>query len=411
LSGQLELSQFEIIDKANDADVIIVNTCGFIEDAKEESLQAIFEALKLKEASPNKKVFVTGCLSERYKEAIQDEIPEVDAVFGTEAYTEILESLGKKHAAEDNLALVRKLSTPKHLAYLKISEGCNHNCSFCAIPGIRGRQRSRTLESLIEEAIILTKQGVKELVLISQDTSSYGVDIYGKQKITELLHKLSMIEQLKWIRVLYWYPTNFPLEVLDLMKKNEKIINYIDMPIQHISKNMLQKMRRGNTRESLVKIFNKMKDMIPDITLRTTLITGHPGESETDFNELLEFIKAIKFDRVGVFTYSDEEGTHSYNLTDKVEAAEMKKRRDKIMQAQSEISLAKNMEMVGSVYDVLIDEYEESIGYYGRTYKDAPEVDNEVFIALESDANVKVGEIYPVRITEAGEYDLKGIVI
>ncbi|MGD9899514.1 MAG: 30S ribosomal protein S12 methylthiotransferase RimO [Calditrichaceae bacterium] len=409
LMGQLETNHYEISDEPENSDVIIINTCGFIEDAKNESIQAIFEALKLKENDPAKKVFVAGCLSQRYRKEIEKEIPEVDAIFGTEDYESILKSLGKQHSALDNIYRMRKLSTPRHYAYLKISEGCNHTCSFCAIPGIRGKHRSRTIESLVDEASKLADRGAKELILISQDTSYYGRDIYGQQKIVELIEQLQRIDSLEWIRVLYWYPTNFPIGVLDLMKNGGKLLPYIDMPIQHISENMLRKMRRGDTRESLVGLFAKIRSEIPEIALRTTMILGHPGEKEADFNELKNFVKDIQFDRLGTFLYSDEDGTPAFDLDEKVDKRIAEERQAEIMEIQRNISLEKNNSYINHKYKVLIDEIDSTAGIMtGRTYRDTPEIDNEVIITTENTDNFSTGSFVNVLINDASEYELYG---
>ncbi len=409
LQGQLEHHDFQIVDQAENSDLLIVNTCGFIEKAKEESIQAIFEALELKKADPAKKVFVTGCLSERYRADIEKEIPEVDAIFGTEDYRAILGALGKHHAAIDNLHRMRRVTTPRHFAYLKISEGCNHTCAFCAIPGIRGRHRSRPLETLVDEAEKLAAGGARELILISQDTSYYGKDIYGRQSITRLLGELEKVAGLQWIRVLYWYPTNFPTDVLDFMRDSEKLVHYLDMPIQHVSDRMLRLMRRGDTRRSLEKLYETILKRVPDIALRTTLITGHPGETEKDHAELMAFVRQFKFDRLGTFTYSDEEGTPAYKLADKVPASLAEERQAEIMETQREISLEKNRRLVGGRQRVLLDEYDINTNYYsGRTYRDAPEIDNEVLIPAEEPFDYKPGDFVTVRMEDAAEYELHG---
>ena len=410
LSGQLESRHYKIVEKPQDSDVLIINTCGFIEDAKNESIQAIFEALALKKEDPAKKVFIAGCLTQRYKKEIEKEIPEADAIFGTEDYAAILKALGEKHAAVDNLHRLRKLSTPRHIAYLKISEGCNHSCAFCAIPGIRGKHRSRSIESLVEESRLLAERGAKELILISQDSSYYGKDLYGQQSIVKLLDQLCNIPELEWIRVLYWYPTNFPVDVLELMKNGSKLVPYIDMPIQHISENMLRLMRRGDTRESIIKLYNLMRNNIPDIALRTTLILGHPGETEQDFNELHQFIKDIEFDRLGTFTYSDEDNTPAFLLPDKVNPEVARKRQSILMETQRDISLLKNNSFIGQKVYAVIDSFDiDTLTYTGRTYRDAPEIDNEVIITVEEESSaIKPGDFVSVQIEDASEYELYG---
>jgi ribosomal protein S12 methylthiotransferase len=410
LGGQLESRRYKIVENPQNSDILIINTCGFIEDAKNESIQAIFEALALKKDDPAKKIFIAGCLTQRYKAEIKKEIPEADAIFGTEDYAAILKTLGEKHAAVDNLHRLRKLSTPRHIAYLKISEGCNHSCAFCAIPGIRGKHRSRTIESLVEESKLLVQQGAKELILISQDSSYYGKDLYGKQSIVELLDQLCNIPELEWIRVLYWYPTNFPAEVLDLMGKGNKLLPYIDMPVQHISEKMLQLMRRGDTRASILKLYDLMRNKVPDIALRTTLILGHPGETDQDFNELLQFVKDIEFDRLGTFIYSDEDQTPAFSLPYKVESEIARERQSRIMEAQRDISLIKNNSFIGKKILTLIDTFDSnSLIYTGRTYRDAPEIDNEVVIPVKSkNSKIKPGDFVHVQIKDSSEYELYG---
>jgi len=334
----------------------------------------------------------------------------LDAVFGTEDYKSILDTLGQKHAAMDNIYLQRKISTPRHYAYLKISEGCNHQCSFCAIPQIRGKHRSRTIESLLDETRKLAEHGAKEVMLISQDTSYYGRDLYGRSGIFDLVNEMQKIDKLDWIRILYWYPTNFPIEILDLMKEGGNLLPYLDMPIQHISNNVLKQMRRGDTRDSLLKMFTEIRTKVPDIALRTTLILGHPGETDKDFEELLQFVKDIKFDRLGTFLYSDEEGTASCGLDSKVppEAAEEWQRI--LMEGQREISLQVNKSFIGKSIDVIIDEYDpQTRTYYGRSYRDAPEIDNDVIItAPEDDDGQMTGRIVRTAVIDASEYELYG---
>lgn len=410
MMGQLEHNLCTITDDPENADVIIINTCGFIEDSKKESIQAIFEALKLKEQDPTKKVLISGCLSQRYRNELAQEIPEVDGIFGTEDFNAILQSLGKTRTSVDNLHRLRRLTTLGHYAYLKISEGCNHTCAFCAIPAIRGEHRSRPLESLVEEAHRLSDLGVKELILISQDTSYYGKDIYDKQRIVDLLEKLHAIKGIEWIRVLYWYPTNFPHEVLDMMKTSDKLLPYIDMPLQHISDRMLRIMRRGDTSSSIRKLMTKIRGQFPEITLRTTMIVGHPGEMEDDFNELLRFVAEMEFDRLGSFIYSDEEGTASFDLTKKISKTTATRRQTLLMEQQQQISLRKNQALVGQRIKVLLDEYlTDSQTFIGRSYRDAPEIDNEVIISIKQmDVSPKPGDFTEVIIDDASEYELYG---
>jgi ribosomal protein S12 methylthiotransferase len=411
LAGYLETNSYEMVDEPQDAEVIILNTCGFIRDAKDESIQAIFEALELKKEDPAKKVFVSGCLSARYREEIEKEIPEVDAIFGTEEYENILNELGKGHSAAENLHRTRKLSTPSHTAYLKISEGCDHQCSFCAIPQIRGLHRSRKKELLVEEAQRLADKGVKELILISQDTTSYGRDLYGKQEIVSLVRELTKIEGLRWIRVLYWYPTDFPMDFLDLINENEKVLPYIDIPLQHISDNVLRLMRRGDRQDSIVKLLQKIRAKVPEIVIRTTFIVGHPGESKEDFEALYDFVKDSKFDRMGTFLYSDEEGTNSCELTDKVDPEIALERQNRIMELQQEISLQKNFSYIGQREEVFVEEYDSENGYYiARSYRDAPEIDNEIIISA-GENELSIATFIDVEIVDASEYELYGKVI
>jgi len=409
LSGQLVNRNFIITENPEEADVVIVNTCGFIEDAKKESIDAIFEAVELKNRNGSKKVLVSGCLSQRYKEDITNEITEVDGVFGTEDYKGILKFLGEDAFNAEDQYKIRSISSPHHYAYLKISEGCNHQCAFCAIPLIRGKHKSRTIENIIEEANVLAEQGVRELILVSQDTSYYGKDFYGQQKIVELIKQIADKKLFDWIRPLYWYPTNFPMEFIELMNDYPSVIPYLDMPIQHISDNVLRQMKRGDTGTSIRSIYKKIRNLQPDIALRTTLILGHPGETEEDFKKLVDFIKETRFNRLGTFVYSDEEGTGAYNLKNKVEQSVAIERKNIIMEIQQQISKELNEDLVDTTQDVIIDRHDDSGKcYIGRTYRDSPEIDNEVTIENSSKDETIVGSIRKVYITEAQEYDLYG---
>ncbi len=409
LSGQLINKDFQIIENPDEADVIILNTCGFIEDAKKESIDAIFEAIELKKNDSNKKVIVSGCLSQRYKKELKKEIKEIDGIFGTEDYKGILSALGKNDFQVDNLYNIRNISTPQHYAYLKISEGCNHKCSFCAIPLIRGKHKSRTIEDILEESEMLANKGVKELILVSQDTSYYGKDYYGKQKIVELLVKLAEKDLFQWIRPLYWYPTNFPFEYIEMMSEFPSLIPYLDMPIQHVSNNVLKKMNRAETTESIISLYSKIRNKQPEISLRTTIILGHPGETEFDFDELKRFIRDIKFNRLGTFSYSDEEGTGAYNLNNKVEQSVAIERKNIIMEIQQEISQNLNEQLINSTQNVLVDRYDdENQCYVGRTFRDTPEIDNEVIINSNTSNLELIGNIFPVKINDASEYELYG---
>lgn len=412
LSGQLASRNYEISKEPEEAEIVIVNTCGFIEDAKKESIDAIFEAVELKKSDDRKKVFVAGCLSQRYKDQLIREIPEIDGVFGTEDYKNILSALGNNTYHAEDLYKIRKVSTPQHYAYLKISEGCNHKCSFCAIPLIRGKHKSRRIEDIINEAGILAEKGVKELILVSQDTSYYGKDLYSEQKIIELLIQIAKKDWFKWIRPLYWYPTNFPFRFIELMSEYPSIIPYLDMPIQHFSNNVLRHMQRAETSESIRSICQKIREQQPNIALRTTLILGHPGETEKSFDKLKKFVKEIKFNRLGTFIYSDEEGTPAYSLKNKVEQSVAIERRNIIMDIQQQISLQLNENLIDTNQLVMIDKYDADINsYVGRTYRDAPEIDNEVIIEDAVFEKKMIGSIQGVLITDASEYELYGQII
>lgn len=406
LMRQIQLNDIPITDDPNKADTVIINTCGFIEAAKEESVNTILQAVALKNSGKLKKLIVAGCLSERYMDDLKNEIPEVDVYFGTEKYEEIIKELGGKFKYE--LLGERLLSTPSHTAYLKISEGCDHPCSFCAIPLMRGKHQSKTMESLIEETEFLASNGTKELILIAQDTTDYGKDIYGKKNLSELLNKLSEIKGIEWIRLMYAYPSHFPDDVIEVIADNPKILKYVDIPLQHISDDILKSMRRGVTSKQTYNLLYKLRKRIPDITLRTTFIVGYPNETEKDFEQLTDFIKEIKFDRVGTFTFSVEENTSSFILGDPVPKEEKEKRKETLMEIQSGISLEKNRSFVGKTLKVLL-ESKESEYYVGRSYRDAPEVDGEVL--FKSNRKLKSGKFYDVKITDYDEYDLYGETI
>lgn len=389
------------------SDVVILNTCGFILDAKQESIDTIFHYLQLKESGLVKKVIVMGCLSERYREELQNEMPEVDGFFGVWDHREIVEVVGSKFYPE--FVNDRLTTTPAHYAFLKISEGCNRSCSFCAIPGIRGIQRSRSIEDLVDEAENLSGRGAREMILIAQDLTSYGTDLYKKKGLPELLKSLIDIEDIDWIRMHYAYPTGFPLEVIELMAREEKICKYMDIPIQHINDRILKSMNRGHSRKKLEDLLSAFRAKVPDVALRTTLLVGYPGETEEEFEELYDFIREFKFDRLGVFPYSHEENTPAGDgLADDIPDDVKQERVDRIMQLQQEISLDLNHSKIGKQYKVLIDE-EEADFYIGRTEYDSPEVDNNVLIA--NDRNLKVGAFYTVKITDAQEFDLFGEVV
>ncbi len=403
LMRQIQLNNIPISDDPNKAETVIINTCGFIEAAKEESVNTILKAVALKNSGKLKKLIVAGCLSERYMDDLKKEIPEVDVYFGTEKYEEIIKELGGKFKYE--LLGERLLTTPSHTAYLKISEGCDHPCSFCAIPLMRGKHQSRSMESLIEETEFLASNGTKELILIAQDTTDYGKDIYGKRCLSELLNKLSEIKGIEWIRLMYAYPSHFPDDVIEVMADNPKVLKYVDIPLQHISDDVLKSMRRGVTSKQTYHLLNKLRNRIPDITLRTTFIVGYPNETKNDFEQLIDFIKEIRFDRVGTFTFSVEENTSSFILGDPIPKAEKERRKEILMDIQSQLSLEKNQSFVGKTLKVLL-ESKESEYYIGRSYRDAPEVDGEIL--FKSVRNLKAGNFYDVRITDCDEYDLYG---
>lgn len=404
LINQLKINDFEIIDDPNKADTVIINTCGFIEAAKEESISSILNAVELKKTGKIKKVIVSGCLSQRYEIELKDEIPEVDNFFGTEDYNGILNELGAE--LKYDLLGEREISTPGHYAYLKISEGCDNPCSFCAIPIMRGKHVSQPLESLVSEAESLARKGVRELIIIGQDTTDYGKDIYGKRNITELLQKLSAIEGIEWIKLLYAYPSHFPDELIDEIANNPKMCKYLDMPLQHISDEVLKSMRRGITARRTRELCSRLRERIPGLTLRTTFIVGYPNETKIEFGELYNFVEEMEFDRMGVFLYSVEDDTSAFELGDTVSAKEKEKRKAKLMKLQQSISQKKNSELIGKTVKVIIDA-EESEYYIGRTEKDAPEVDGEVLVE-KSDMCLLPGNFYNVEIIDSNEYDLFG---
>ena len=408
LSGQLAAADVDVRheSKKPDHNIVVINTCGFIDKAKEESINTILEQVELKKRGRLDKVYVTGCLSERYKQNLEDEIPEVDAFFGTMELPFLLKKFDVDYKAE--LVGERLLSTPNHYAYLKISEGCNRTCSFCAIPLMRGRHVSRPIESLVSEAQKLVRRGVKEIMLIAQELTYYGLDIYKKRELPRLLHALADIEGLHWIRLHYAYPSRFPMEIIDAMRERENICNYLDMPLQHASNQMLRAMKRQITREEMEDIIGEIKHKIPGICLRTTLISGFPGETREDIEELKAFLKKIEFDRVGIFTYSHEENTSAYELEDNIDEEVKEQRAREIMEVQQEISYQKNVDKIGRTFKVIIDK-KEAGKYLGRTEFDSVEVDNEVIIHSEN--KLHPGDFVNVKITHAFDYDLEGMVV
>jgi len=403
---QLAANNVEIVHDSNDyTETVIINTCGFIASAKEESINTILQFVNAKNEGLIKNLYVIGCLSERYKDDLKKEIPEVDEYFGTNDLSKIIKRLDLEYKTE--LLNERFTTTPQHLAYLKISEGCDRKCSYCAIPQIRGRHISIPKEQLLMQAKYLVANGAKELSLIAQDLSFYGVDLYNTRQLPDLVRMLSDESGAEWIRLHYTYPTDFPRDILQVMKERNNVCNYLDMPIQHISDNMLKKMRRHTTKERTIKLLGEIKQAVPDVALRTTLLVGHPGETNSDFQELLQFVNDIQFDRLGVFTYSHEEGTHSYTFEDDVPDDEKYVRADEIMNAQAGISRALNEKRIGNEYKVLIDRTEDSF-MVGRTQYDSFEVDNEVII---NRTDLSIGEFYNVKITSADEYDIVGEVV
>jgi ribosomal protein S12 methylthiotransferase len=408
LSGQLLANEIDVVHEnaRKDHNIVIVNTCGFIEKAKEESINTILDQVALKQQGRLDKVYVTGCLSHRYREDLEKEIPEVDAWFGTMELPLILKKFEADYKSE--LLGERLLATPQHYAYLKISEGCNRTCSFCAIPLMRGNHISKTIEEIVSEAEGLVKRGVKEIMLIAQELTYYGLDIYKKRMLADLLKHLSDVKGLEWIRLHYAYPHKFPLEVLDVMRERENICNYLDMPLQHAANNMLKAMKRQITREEMEELIVAVREKVPGICLRTTLITGFPGETLDDVEEMKLFLQHQRFDRVGIFTYSHEEGTSAYDLEDNIPAEEKERRAQEIMEVQQDISYEKNQEKIGKVFRVLIDK-KEAGRYLGRTEFDSVEVDNEVVI--HSEDKLSIGEFVQVKIMKAYDYDLEGVVV
>ena len=408
LSGQLQANAFDVVheNKKLDHNIVIVNTCGFIDKAKEESVNTILDQVDLKKKGKLDKVYVTGCLSERYKQNLETEIPEVDAYFGTMELPGLLAVLNADYKTE--LVGERLLSTPSHYAYMKISEGCNRTCSFCAIPLMRGDHRSKPMEELILEAEKLVKMGVKELMLIAQELTYYGLDLYKKRMLPELLKKLAAVEGIEWIRLHYAYPSKFPLDIIDVMKEEPKICNYLDMPLQHASDNMLKAMKRQITRQEMKDLIGEIRSRIPGICLRTTLIAGFPGETREDVEEVKEFLAEMQFDRVGIFTYSHEEDTSAHALEDTLSAEEKEERAQEIIEFQQEISFEKNQSMIGQTLKVIVDK-KEAGRYIGRTEFDSVEVDNEVIIL--SSRKLNPGDFVNVIITKAYDYDLEGDVV
>ena len=410
LMAQLHANKFDVEHESlsGDHEIVIVNTCGFIDNAKQESIDTILQYADAKEQGLVDKLYVTGCLSERYKDSLEEEIPQVDAYFGTQELPKMLKTLNADYKKE--LLGERILTTPSHYSYFKIAEGCDRPCSFCAIPLMRGKHRSTPIEQLVKNAKSLVAQGVKEIMLIAQDLTYYGLDLYKKRELATLLEQLSDIEGLEWIRLHYAYPSGFPMDVLKVMAERDNICNYLDMPLQHGSTRMLKAMRRGITREKTTELVNTIREQVPGIAIRTTLIAGYPGETEEDFQEMAEWVKEMKFDRLGIFEYSHEENTHAHNFEDDVPAELKTARAEEIMDIQSTISYEHNQNKVGKEFKVLFDRIEGEY-FVGRTEFDSPEVDNEVWVPISEENHVRIGDYSTVKIDNADYFDLFGSIV
>ncbi len=405
MMAQLKANQYEVEheSKINDSAIVIINTCGFIDKAKEESINTILDFVDAKKQGLVEKVYVSGCLSERYRDQLEEEIPDVDAYFGSKELPNILRTLNADYKHE--LIGERLLTTPHHYAYLKIAEGCDRPCSFCAIPLMRGKHRSTPIEDLVSNAKSLANKGVKEIMLIAQDLTFYGLDLYRKRALSDLLKALCKVDGIEWIRLHYAYPSNFPMDVIDVMKSENKICNYLDIPLQHGSTRILKAMRRGTNREKTTKLIHDIREKIPNIAVRTTLITGYPGETEEDFQEMYDWVSEMRFDRLGVFTYSHEENTHAFNFEDDVPQKIKKQRADAIMDLQSSISHDLNQLKIGKEFRVLIDRVEGDY-FIGRTVYDSPEVDNEVLIRKDEKTYCRIGDFVNVKVESADHFDL-----
>jgi ribosomal protein S12 methylthiotransferase len=409
LLNQLERGKYEVVHDGSGTgyDAVFINTCGFIHDAKQESIDMILDYAEAKKRGDIGKLFVMGCLSERYQKDLETEIPEVDRYFGKFDMKAMVDEL--KVTFHPEYIYERKITTPSHFAYLKISEGCNRSCSFCAIPMMTGKHKSRTIESLVTEARYLAKKGVKEILLIAQELSYYGIDIYGKSRLVDLVNAISEIDGIEWIRLHYLYPTKFPFDILPVMRENPKVCKYLDMPLQHIANPVLKNMMRHVTREETEALIKRIKDEVPGVIIRTTFLVGFPGETEDDFEELKQFVEETRFERLGVFPFSNEEGTYAYkHFKDKLSDEEKQERADEIMEIQQQISAELNREKIGKTFKVIIDRQEGEF-YIGRTEFDSPEVDGEVLVTSENE--LKKGEFVNVKITGAEDYDLFGVVI
>ena len=410
MMAQLKANDFDVAhdSERNDSEVVIINTCGFIDNAKEESVNTIVNYVEAKKSGLVDKVYVSGCLSERYKDDLIKELPEVDAFFGTRELPKLLKTLNADYKHE--LVGERLLTTPSHYAYLKIAEGCDRPCSFCAIPLMRGKHKSTPIEQLVDQAKNLAAKGVREIMLIAQDLTFYGIDLYKKRSLAKLLEQLCLVDGIDWIRLHYAYPSGFPMDVIQVMEENPKICNYLDIPLQHGSSRILKAMRRGINREKTVQLIAKIREQIPSIAIRTTLISGYPGETQEDFIEMYNWVKAMKFDRLGVFCYSHEENTYAFNFNDDVPDNIKQERAEKIMDLQASISYELNQQKIGKIFRVLIDRIEGDF-FVGRTEYDSPEVDNEVFIKKNDSTYLPIGEFVDVKIQSADYFDLFGNVM
>jgi len=408
LMGQLKANNLDVNhENSKNANIVVVNTCGFIDNAKEESVNTILDQIQRKEEGDIDKLFVTGCLSERYKPDLMKEMPNVDEFFGTKDLPKLLKVLGADYKHE--LVGERLTTTPSHYAYLKISEGCDRKCSFCAIPLMRGKHKSTPIENLVKESEKLASKGVKELILIAQDLTYYGLDLYKERRLSELMTKLSNVEGIEWIRIHYAFPTAFPEDVLEVIRTNSKVCTYIDIPLQHVSDNLLSSMKRGTTMQKTKNLIKKFRQEVPGITIRTSLIVGYPNETEKEFQELLDFVEESKFDRLGVFTYSHEENTSAFDLNDNVPQEVKHQRAEELMDLQSSISYQLNQNRIGETYKVIFDRKEGDY-FIGRTQFDSPDVDNEVIVNAQ-DFYVRLGDFANIKITKADHYDLYGEVV
>mgnify|MGYP001243162183 CR=1 FL=1 len=419
MMGILKANNFRITNSLYEADIIIVNTCGFIDAAKEESIETIWEMTRYKEEGKCKYIILAGCLAERYYKELLEEIDEVDGIIGTGNIKDIANLINKLEDGESDIVYTKNINEAyledvqrqnfRKTEYVKISEGCNNFCTYCIIPKLRGKYRSRKIEDIVKEVEYLVSNGVREVILIGQNTADYGIDIYGKYKLSTLLDRLNKIEQLKWIRILYLYPDHLDEKLIESIKNNDKVLKYLDIPLQHVNNDILRRMNRKTTKEKITKLINTLRKEIPDIIIRTTFIVGFPGEDEEKFNELYEFIKEVKLDRVGVFTYSREEGTPAYNFEKQVSEEVKNYRRDKIMQLQSHISYELNKEKIGKIYEVLIEDIENEGLYVGRTYMDSPDIDGVFYV--KTDEKLKIGQFVKAKATDCLEYDLIGEIV